>query len=70
MIQDGKLQDDSLKGGNLTRSWLTAQLRRFDATIEDTYFCALDTEGVLCVQKKQEKRVRFVRALDPKEVNW
>lgn len=70
LIQDGKLQLESLTGANLTQKWLCRQLHRFNAAIEDVYFCALDTEGVLCVQKKQENRVRFAQALKPEEVNW
>lgn len=70
LILDGKLQKESLKNAHLTTAWLAQQLSRFPCAIDEAYYCALDTDGVLCVQKKQESRVRFARALDPKEVCW
>ena len=70
LILDGKLQKESLKNAHLTTARLAQQLSRFSCAIDEAYYCALDTDGVLCVQKKQESRVRFARALDPKEVCW
>ena len=70
LIQDGCLQKDSLCSAHLTESWLTQQLRRFNCTIPDAYYCALDTEGVMCLQKKKETRVQFLQALRPEEVTW
>ena len=70
LIQDGRVQADSLHAARVTEQWLRDQLRKFDCKIENTFFCALDTDGVLCVQKKQEKRMRFVQALRPEEVKW
>jgi len=70
LIQDGHVQKDSLRAARVTEAWLSDQLRKFDCAIENAFFCALDTDGVLCVQKKQEKRMRFVQALRPEEVKW
>ena len=70
LIQDGCLQKDSLRMAHLTESWLTQQLRKFDCTIHDAFYCAVDTEGVMCLQKKKETRVRFLQALRPEEVTW
>ncbi len=70
LVLDGKLQKESLKNAHLTTAWLEQQLSRFPCSIAEAYYCALDTDGVLCVQKKQESRVRFAHALDPKEVCW
>lgn len=70
LIQDGKLQRKSLAAANLSAEWLEEQLAKFNCTVNDAFFCALDTEGVLCVQKKQETRMRFLQALRPEEVKW
>lgn len=70
LVMDGKLQTDSLRNAQLSEQWLAAQLHRFGGTIDDTYFCALDTDGVLCVQKKEEKRIHFAKALKPEQVKW
>ena len=70
LIQDGRIQKDSLHSAHLTEQWLKDQLRKFDCTTENAFFCALDTDGVLCVQKKKEKKMRFIQALEPREVKW
>lgn len=70
LIMDGKPQRDSLASAQLSEKWLSAQLKRFDGTIQDTYLCSLDTDGVLCVQKKEEKRVHFAQVLRPEQVKW
>lgn len=70
LVLDGKLQKESLESAHLTVEWLTRQLARFPCGIDEAYYCALDTDGVICLQKKQERKVRFARALDPKEVCW
>lgn len=70
LILDGKLQADSLRSAGLNADWLRQQLHRFKLGIENTYFCSLDTDGVICAQKKQEKRVHFAQALKPEEARW
>lgn len=70
LILDGKLQADSLHSAGLNADWLRQQLHRFKLGIENTYFCSLDTDGVICAQKKQEKRVHFAQALKPEEARW
>ena len=70
LVMDGKLQKDSMNNAQLTESWLETELSRFGGTFAGTYFCSLDTDGVLCVQKKEEKRLHFARALRPEQVKW
>lgn len=70
LIMDGKVQRDSLRNAQLSEDWLKAQLSRFNSTIKQTYFCSLDTQGILCIQKKKEKNVHVIKALRPEQVKW
>lgn len=70
LIMDGKVQRDSLRNAQLSEDWLKEQLSRFNSTIKQTYFCSLDTQGILCIQKKKEKNVHVIKALRPEQVKW
>lgn len=70
LIQDGRLQRESLRAARVSEEWLVSQLSNLNCTIKDAFFCALDTDGVLCLQKKGEQRMQHIQALRPEEVNW
>ena len=70
LILDGILQEDSLALAALSRKWLEQQLSRFDANIKDTYFCAIDTDGILWVQKKKEEETHHAQVLSPEQARW
>ena len=70
LVLDGKVQEDSLRAASRSAKWLQAELSRFSVDVPGTYLCLLNTDGVLCVQKKGEGRLHFARSLQPGQVNW
>ncbi len=69
-VLDGELQKDSLEFVHLSRTWLEQQLSRFQTTVENTYFCSVDTNGMMWVQKKGEEKARHVQVLTDSQARW
>ena len=70
LVLDGRVQSSILTTGGLSEEWLSAQLNKVGAKADEVFFCSLDTQGAMSVQKKGAAAVEFVQALDAKEVCW
>lgn len=56
IIMDGKLNNDNLKQGNKSLTWLKGELKKQSIEqIKDVLIASLDTSGELVVQAKQKK---------------
>lgn len=45
-------------------------LKELGATPKAVFYCALDTSGLLTVQRRQGERLQYLQALDASEVKW
>lgn len=71
LILDGVVQKGNLQRGQLTRDWLTGQLRTMGfATEKDVLFLCLNTQGMLLAQGKGCTQVQMHQALSPQKVVW
>jgi uncharacterized membrane protein YcaP (DUF421 family) len=70
LILDGRVQSKILHLGNLSEEWLEMQLSKLEVRAGDVFFCAINTQGMLNVQKRGENQIRSLQALEPKEVSW
>lgn len=70
LILDGRIQKTSLNTAMLDAQWLDAKLSEMGLAARDVFVCTLDTQGVLCAQKKGSSKLAFLQALSPEEVRW
>lgn len=71
LILDGKVQEDNLTRGHLTKAWLAGQLRALGYESEaKVLFACLNTRGTLLVQGKGRENVHLVEAIAPEKAVW
>ncbi|MDR2515627.1 MAG: DUF421 domain-containing protein [Christensenellaceae bacterium] len=70
LVLDGVVQVQSLKLAGLNEAWLNEKLKKMGAEPKDLYFCALDTSGLLSLQRRGEGRLLLLEALEASKVRW
>jgi uncharacterized membrane protein YcaP (DUF421 family) len=70
LVLDGVVQGQSLKLAGLSEAWLNEKLMKMGAKPKDAYFCALDTSGLLSLQRRGEGQIQLLEALAPSKVRW
>lgn len=56
LVVDGKIMEENLKVIGKNRIWLEKQLKKFDATYENTLIATIDGKGDFFCQKKDEEK--------------
>lgn len=70
LVLDGRMQSDTLRLAGKDEAWLEHVLKELGATPKAVFYCALDTSGLLTVQRRQGERLQYLQALDASEVKW
>ena len=69
LVMDGRAQSGSLAAAGRNEDWLSSLLGDHSLTVQNVFFCTLDTQGQMTVQERGGAVSRF-QALRPEEVNW
>ena len=69
LVMDGRVQSGSLTAGGRDEAWLANLLAAHSLTVQNVFFCTLDTQGMMTVQARRGDVIRF-QALRPEEVTW
>ena len=69
LIMDGRLQEKNLRTTGRSEAWLTGLLSGRALSAENVYLAALDTQGRLTLQMRDDALISF-QAMPAQEVTW
>ena len=69
LIMDGRLQEKNLRTTGKSEAWLTGLLSGRALSAENVYLAALDTQGRLTLQMRDDALISF-QAMPAQEVTW
>ena len=69
LIMDGRLQEKNLRTTGKSAAWLTGLLSGRALSAENVYLAALDTQGRLTLQMRDDALISF-QAMPAQEVTW
>lgn len=70
VVLDGRIQTDTLTLAGLNETWLKKQLGGLGLEPQEVFFCAVDTDGMMSVQKMKDDKLSLVKVLEEGQVCW